>query len=367
MNKLRDLIQLRALALVIASQSLEIRRHLQELLMDSTSSEQEICQEEIPEINWAAEVETETRRIKLWQESGIRIISYFEAGYPAVLKTIEDPPFLLFFRGAQISLLAEQYCLAIVGSRRADQDGLELAQNLAHELAKLGITIISGMALGIDGAAHRGALSASSVTQTVAVLGSGLNILYPPQHASLAEEIINSGGIIISQFEPDVPPYPSNFLNRNRIVSGLSKAVLVVEATLKSGSLVTARNALEQGKDVLVIPGDINNPRFEGSNKLIQQGATLVTSVQDIVEALNIKSDVKSQNISHSKNNLNLPLASKIEMQIIENLKSRKEMRVDEMIRLLGNVSFEKELLMLELQGLILRLPGNILRLKKSF
>jgi DNA processing protein len=216
--------------------------------------------------------------------------------------------------------------------------------------------------LGIDGAAHAGALQANVELQTVAVLGSGLDIIYPSSHTLLVDKILNSAGIVVSQFEPETPPYPSNFLNRNRIVSGLSKAVLVVEATLKSGSLVTARNALEQGKEVLVVPGDIYNPRFEGSNRLIQQGASLVTSVQDILDILGV-STISSSGEATVNQKLPFTLATTVEKKIIETLELRRELRIEELPRLLGTSSFDKELLTLELQGAIKRLPGNVLRL----
>jgi DNA processing protein len=173
--------------------------------------------------------------------------------------------------------------IAVVGTRRATPDGKNTARRFAAELARAGIVIVSGLAFGVDAAAHEGCLNAGG--KTLAVLACGLANIYPKNNEALAEKIIAQGGAIISEYPPDMPAYPSRFLERNRIVSGLSKGTLVIEAPERSGSLATARFALEQNRDVFVIPGQITHPNFKGSHELIRQGAELVTTPEHILAA----------------------------------------------------------------------------------
>lgn len=358
--------ELQALAFVLSEQALKVRLHLLKAIAANPASALSVCTQQCPTVKWTKLIEQASMKIEDWRRQGIYSSSYFEDSYPAALRTLEDPALILFYKGQALSVLDNHLCLAIVGSRRAGPEGLEISSDFATKLAKFGIVIVSGLALGIDGAAHRGALRARSALPTVAVLGSGLNMLYPPSHAELHNQIVENGGIVISQFEPQTCPYPSNFLNRNRIVSGLSKAVLVIEASLKSGSLVTARNAIEQGRDVFVVPGDIDNPRFAGSNKLIQQGANLVTSVQDIIELLGVSAVSQHLQSNRGPRDLSLPPAAKIERQILTALEQQREIKISELARQIGNISIEKELLMLEVHGLIQRMPGNVLRLRRG-
>ena len=176
--------------------------------------------------------------------------------------------------------------IAIVGTRRATPDGKSTARRFAAELARAGIVIVSGLAFGVDAAAHEGCLDAEG--KTVAVLACGLANIYPRNNEPLAKKILAQGGAIISEYPPDMPAYPSRFLERNRIVSGLSKGTLVIEAPERSGSLATARFALEQNRDVFVVPGPIAHPNFKGSHALIRQGAELVTTPEDILESYGI-------------------------------------------------------------------------------
>lgn len=365
MTKQKELLELRALALLISSQNLAFRRRALELAQSGEANLRNALEAEFPALSLNARLLSASADLVRYQQRGVLISCLFENDFPSFLRTVEDPPLILFYKGRALAELEARCCLAIVGSRRADPDGLAITREFARDLARFGIVIVSGLALGVDGAAHEGALEGGLNLSTVAVLGSGLDVIYPPHHSELAQSVVEQGGILISQFEPPAAPYPSNFLNRNRIISGLSKAVLVVQATLRSGSLVTARNALEQGKEVLVVPGDISNPRYEGSHRLIQQGASLVTSVSEIVEALGISEVAHQSPGKVSGNGHKQPLATKIERDIVNVLRERNEMRVDELVRLLGSVSFEKELLLLELGGVIQRLPGNVLRLKK--
>lgn len=201
--------------------------------------------------------------------------------YPALLKEIPDPPLVLFVHGDPNCLSLPQ--LGIVGSRNASATGLDTAHDFALELANSGLTITSGMALGIDAAAHTGALHAER--PTIAVTGSGLDNIYPARHTRLARRIAEQGAVI-SEFSPDTTPIAANFPRRNRIISGLSVGILVIEAAFRSGSLITARLAAEHGREVFAIPGSIHNPLARGNHRLIREGACLVESTEDIIREL---------------------------------------------------------------------------------
>lgn len=215
--------------------------------------------------------------------SGAQLVSCFAADYPPLLREVRHAPAFLYVRG-DVGLLSSVQ-LAIVGTRNPTAGGRSDAFEFARYLARAGLTITSGLALGIDGAAHRGALKAGG--RTVAVCGAGLDLIYPRQHESLAEEIAATGAIV-SEFAPRVPPLPANFPQRNRVISGLSLGVLVVEAARRSGSLTTARHAGEQGRETFAIPGSIHNPLTRGCHQLIRHGAKLVEAASDILEELKI-------------------------------------------------------------------------------
>ncbi|HEJ3718490.1 DNA-processing protein DprA [Pseudomonas aeruginosa] len=218
-----------------------------------------------------------------WLEGPRRhLLMWDDPGYPALLAEVADAPPLLYVEGAPETLERPQ--LAMVGSRRASPAGLGTARSFARSLAQGGFAITSGLALGIDGAAHEGALEAGGAT--VAVLGTGLRRLYPRRHEALARRIVEGGGALVSELPLDSPPLPANFPRRNRIISGLSLGVLVVEASPASGSLITARLAAEQGRDVYAIPGSIHHPGARGCHQLIRDGALLVESVGHVLEAL---------------------------------------------------------------------------------
>ncbi len=211
------------------------------------------------------------------QEPGQSLLTPGSADFPELLETIPDPPIVLFVRGDAQCLSKPQ--LAIVGSRNPTANALETAIEFARGLSRRGHTITSGLASGIDGAAHRGALKAGG--QTIAVLGSGVDVIYPKSHCQLAEDIVQNGALV-SEYLPGESPKAMNFPRRNRIISGLSRGVLVVEAAARSGSLITARLALEQGREVFAIPGSIHNPLSKGCHRLIREGATLVENINDI-------------------------------------------------------------------------------------
>lgn len=202
--------------------------------------------------------------------------------YPDNLSALPDAPILLYARGNLAAL--EQPCIAMVGSRNPSHYGVEWAKQCAGRLASVGLTVVSGLALGIDGASHQGAIEQG---RSIAVLGCGADIIYPRRHLKLAQHVLHQG-LIVSEFEPGTAPKPQQFPSRNRIISGLSLGTVVVEATLKSGSLITAGLAAEQGRDVMALPGVVNNPLSHGCHQLIRDGATLVRDADDILQQLNI-------------------------------------------------------------------------------
>ncbi|WAJ37670.1 DNA-processing protein DprA [Pseudomonas sp. GOM7] len=231
----------------------------------------------------SAEIRQRAASALAWLEvPGQHLLMWDDARYPALLGELPDAPPLLFVAGDPELLDAPQ--LAMVGSRRASGPGLDNAHAFARSLAAGGFVITSGLALGIDGAAHQGALDGGG--KTVAVLGTGLQCLYPARHKRLAAQIIEQGGALVSELPLDCAPQASNFPRRNRIISGLSLGVLVVEASPSSGSLITARLAAEQGREVYAIPGSIHHPGSRGCHQLIRDGATLVESVEHILETL---------------------------------------------------------------------------------
>jgi DNA processing protein len=216
--------------------------------------------------------------------AGCAIVTRLEATYPDVLRTIHDPPPVLYMKGA--GKAEEQVAVAIVGSRRASLYGQQTAQRLAYELALRGVMIVSGLARGIDAAAHRGALQAAG--RTLAVWGSGLDRLYPPEHRALAEQIVAQRGALLSEYPMGSPPLSYHFPRRNRLISGLSVGVVIVEAAHRSGALITADCALEQGREVFAVPGKVDSLTSQGTHHLLKQGARLVTSVDDILEELGL-------------------------------------------------------------------------------
>jgi DNA processing protein len=220
---------------------------------------------------------------RIGDQSEIQVLLFEDNRYPELLRQITNPPPFLFVRGNADCLSLPQ--IAIVGSRNPSSGGSENAERFAHYLATQGFAITSGLALGVDGAAHRGALSAWG--KTIAVMGTAVDRIYPARHRALALEIIEKGGTLISEFPLGTGSYAGNFPQRNRIISGLSLGTLVVEAALQSGSLITARQALEQNREVFAIPGSIHNPLAKGCHQLIRQGATLVETAQDILDQLN--------------------------------------------------------------------------------
>ncbi len=224
--------------------------------------------------------------LALWtqcERAGIRLLLAADFDFPPLLREIPNPPFAIYMKG---TLPRVDPCIAIVGTRRASPAGKTIARQFAQTLSRACVPIVSGLALGIDAEAHLGALEGGA--PTVAVLACGLDAVYPRQHTTLAKRIIAHGGALISEYAPGTPAYPAHFLERNRIVAGLSRGALIVEAPLQSGALATSRFALEQNRDVFVVPGPITHPNYIGSLGLLKSGAILVTTADDILREYNI-------------------------------------------------------------------------------
>ena len=231
-------------------------------------------------VNGAKEVDVD-KEIKFAESNNIKIVPYSSPEFPQNLKSIYDPPLLLYIKGEIVK--NDTIALAIVGARRCSYYGLAQAERFARQLSQVGFCIVSGMARGIDTSAHQGVVKGKG--RTIAVLGCGLGSIYPRENKELAEKIA-ANGAVISELPMNTPPNSRNFPPRNRIISGLSLGVLIVESTIASGSLITARWALEHGKEVFAIPGNIDNHYSKGTNKLIKEGAKLVEGINDIIEEL---------------------------------------------------------------------------------
>jgi len=230
----------------------------------------------ITEWRQQTDLDAELSRI---EKAGVRVVTRDEADYPKHLRETYDPPLVLYVKGTLSDRDAVSF--AIVGSRRTSLYGQEMARKLAYQLARLGVTVVSGLARGIDTQAHKGALQAKG--RTVAVIGCGIDVVYPAENKKLADEIVETGGAVVTEFPFGVQPDRQTFPMRNRIISGWSLGVVVVEANLKSGSLITAGFAAEQGRQVFAVPGRADSPLSKGANKLIKDGAKLTEDVEDIL------------------------------------------------------------------------------------
>ncbi|MFA5287399.1 MAG: DNA-processing protein DprA [Candidatus Omnitrophota bacterium] len=291
------------------------------------------------------------KELGLAKKMGLRIITIEDDDYPVNLKNIFDPPIVLYLKGKLKP--EDSFAIGLVGSRRASFYGLSQAEGFSAGLAAHGFTIISGMARGIDTYSHRGALKSGG--RTIAVIGSGFNYLYPAENKKLAEEI-SENGAVISEFSLDTKPLPQNFPRRNRLISGMSLGVLVVEAARNSGALITADFALEQGREVFAIPGKIDSPTSFGTNELIKQGAKLTSNVFDILEEFiqpapvdkkELINDEKSSVSGEEERLLNLISVQAVQL---EELVERTEMDIPQISAVL---------LKLQIQKLVKQLPGK--------
>ncbi len=288
------------------------------------------------------------------EQSETQLIMFEDPEYPALLREIQDPPNVLWQRGAFEAI--DELSFAIVGSRNASYYGTSQANRFATELAQRDITVVSGLARGVDSAAHRGALEAGG--RTIAVVGSGFSKLYPPENARLAKEITQRG-VLLSEFPLQTPAHPRNFPQRNRIISGLSLGVLVAQASLRSGSLITARLAGEQGREVFAIPGKIDTGDYEGSHRLLKEGAKLVTSIQDILSELPGSEELPTE-VTEVAPKRKPAAETSTESALISLLTPSDSIDIEELIERSGLAAEQVKaaLLMLEMKGKVKQLPG---------
>lgn len=296
-------------------------------------------------------------------KNDIKLVTVFDSNYPERLRQIYDPPVTLYYRG---KFRLSEFSIAVVGARRTTNYGAFSARKLSYELGLRGVQVVSGLARGIDSIAHEGCLDAGG--KTVAVLGCGLDSIYPPENNKLLENILKSDGLILSEYPPGMPPLQHNFPARNRIISGISSGVLVVEAAKRSGSLITANFALEQGREVFAVPGNIDCAYSRGTNQLIREGAKIVLGVEDILEEFDYQEDLDSEK--------SIKISDKIKINTEANIYrglSTEEIRVvkiiqkgihhiDEIIQR-SNISIKdinNILFMLEMKGVISQLPGKL-------
>jgi len=304
--------------------------------------------------------------LELIDKNKINIITYQDELYPAKLMNIYDRPPFLYVRG---KLNKNDVNIAVVGSRLASTYGKYTTERICRELALKGLTIVSGMARGIDSTAHRGALTVHG--RTIAVLGSGLDVIYPPENKKLFAEIIENGAVI-SEFPLGTPPRSTNFPTRNRIISGMSYGVVIVEAGEKSGSLITARLALEQGREVFAVPGSIDAVGSRGTNKLIKQGAKLIENTDDILEEILPQVErtivLKPHSIANSKviAAKSSEILSAVDQKIIGFI-SGDRVHIDDLISSTGLSSADilSTLTTLELKGIVQQHPGKFFSKKK--
>ena len=311
------------------------------------------------------------KEIDLAKKLSIDIVTLDGQSYPKLLSLIDDPPHVLYLKGNIVR--ADNLSVAIVGSRTCSQYGFEQASRIAHLLAASGFTIVSGLARGIDTAAHRGAIAAGG--RTIAVQGRGLGGVFPPENEDLAETI-SKNGALVSELPVNFEPIGANFPARNRIIAGMSLATIVIEARKRSGALITARLAMEYNRDVMAVPGRIDNPCSEGPNSLIRDGATLITGIDDIMETLGaigntIKSHVEIQS-SKAQTAVEKTLFDDVELNlsddetVIYKQLSKDPVHIDSVIvhtgRTVGKVN--SALTALQLKGLVKQMPGNFFSVK---
>lgn len=296
------------------------------------------------------------KEIALIEKHDVKFLTPRHTDFPKALLSITDPPCYLYVKGTICK--QDENAIAVVGTRLPTQYGVSAAENISRELAGAGITIVSGMARGIDSAAHRGAIAGKG--RTIAVLGSGIDVIYPPENKKLYADIM-ANGAVVSEFPMATPPTATNFPQRNRIISGLVRGVLVVEASEKSGSLITAGLALDYGRDVFALPGNTTSFKSKGTNKLIKQGAKLVEDAKDILEELSISvgAGLKPASTIHHTPKKALPPLSSEEGKIISLLD--EPCFIDTIIQKTGLPAPKVSALLLdmELKGLVLQQPGK--------
>lgn len=317
-------------------------------------------------INHKALVCKAKKELELILNKNINIVAFTDSGYPALLKQIPDPPPFLTYMG---SLDNRAPCISVIGSRTATAYGLSTSENFAYNLARKGFQIVSGLARGIDSMAHRGALKANG--KTIAVLGSGLNKIYPRENQNLFQAIAENG-TVFSEFKLNTDPYPSNFPIRNRIIAGLSCGSIVVEAAKRSGSLITARLATEYNREVFAVPGSIKSKKSEGTHSLLKQGARLVENETDIMDELHHfihEKKEKNQAAPLQKQKPTDYQSCKQNKSLIMNFLDPYPVHIDVLIEKSGMTSSQvtSQLIDLELQGTVMRHQGNYYSISEEY
>lgn len=289
--------------------------------------------------------------IKKLNEEKASIVTFYDDKYPEKLRNIDGFPYILYYKGNLESV--NNISIAVVGSRKATGYGKYAAEKLTGELSALGVTIISGLASGIDTVAHRTAINCNC--KTVGVIGCGINVIYPKKNQSLYEDILSTGGAIITEFPFGMQPMPSNFPIRNRIISGLSNGVLIVEAQEKSGTLITAGHAANQGKDIFAVPGNIDSIYSRGTNALIKDGAKIVTSVDDIIEEI-----FELRCMVNTNNKKTVSSFTDKELKLISLLKNGEKTIYEAAENIDMDISeILSTLTVLEMKGAVKQMPGN--------
>ncbi len=354
--------------LLASSDKVNAKQWLQALALTSLSVElfvdslpELVASQKLPRYYLDALSPDKIRLAQQWEASSSyhHIISYESADYPDVLKQLSQPPLVLFVTG-NIKVLASPQ-IAIVGSRYASLQGKETTRRFSRELVQQGVTVTSGLAVGIDGVAHNEAIAASGLT--LAVTATGPDLVYPKRHQSLAQSIVDAGGAVITEFFPQTAPLSWHFPKRNRIIAALSMGTLVIEAKIKSGTLITAKLAADLGKDVFAVPGNILQPQSEGCHWLIQQGASLVTCVDDILSALpsyiwqpaSIDSETTKKSEVNSLATDKLLDSVDYDITAIDVITERSAMPVQDAMAVL---------LEYELRGLVASVPGGYVKLR---
>ena len=300
------------------------------------------------------------RFLEAAREGGFEALAWYDPIYPAYLAEISDPPAVLWLRGNRAAL--GRPAVAIVGSRSASPYAQEVAEQLAGALSRQGVAVVSGLARGVDAAAHRGALDGPG--GTIAVVGSGVDVVYPLEHAALAGRIADEGGALISELPPGMPPLPHHFPRRNRLISGLSLAVVVVEAAAQSGSLITARFAAEQGREVMAVPGNVLSGRSQGAHALIKDGAKIIETANDILEELRLPPAAADQAVADQPvagRPVGGPRFREVSDRLLRHMDPGEPCSVDDLVERSGmeSVALLQRLTDLEIEGQIVRVAGG--------
>jgi len=290
------------------------------------------------------------KEIETLKKHQIEFVTVLDKNYPALLKEIPDPPFVLYYKGQLPK--EKDFLIAVVGSRACTYYGRQATEKIVYDLAGLGITIVSGLAFGIDSLSHQVALKAKG--KTIAILACGLDSVYPPSHRQLANKIIETGGALISEQHPRTLPLKAFFPLRNRIISGLSRGIIIIEAAIKSGALITARCALEQNREVFALPGSIFNPTSEGTNNLLKMGAHPLTCADDVLTEFNIK---MGRGIKGSKG----IRGDNKEEDLILSLLSAEPTEINELVKesKISVSLVNSTLIMLEIKGMVKNIGGG--------